>query len=309
MGVLFWQGTKKFPQYRDFDIENTNDYNFITSMAQLRAYTCNIIIEDNINIKKVIENHNVPQYIESNTVIAINEEQQKKLYNDKYNTFDRETLYSKIHGISIEQLYALQVNVFEKDDDTNHMIDFIHSFSNLRAENYRIKTVDKLETKKVAGKIIPAIATTTSLISGLAAIEFIKVLQNKPKIENYRNYFVNLALPLFTYSEPYPVKINQIGKFKFSLWDSFDFKDCKFSEIFDYFMDNYNIMLTTIMWGQKMLYSGFMNDTMVNERKNQKVSEVVQDNIDNHIIISVFGESCDTDMEDEIELPVCKIFF
>ena len=50
MGVLFWQGTKKFPQYRDFDIENTNDYNFITSIAQLRAYTYNIII---INYTKV----------------------------------------------------------------------------------------------------------------------------------------------------------------------------------------------------------------------------------------------------------------
>ncbi|AYU83110.1 ubiquitin-activating enzyme e1, putative [Leishmania donovani] len=68
---------------------------------------------------------------------------------------------------------------FEKDDDDNFQIDFVAAASNLRAENYGIPTQDRMKVKLVAGKIIPAIATTTSAVTGLGLIELFKVLQNK----------------------------------------------------------------------------------------------------------------------------------
>ncbi|CAM43514.1 putative ubiquitin-activating enzyme e1 [Leishmania braziliensis MHOM/BR/75/M2904] len=68
---------------------------------------------------------------------------------------------------------------FEKDDDDNFQIDFVAAASNLRAENYGIPTQDRMKVKLVAGKIIPAIATTTSAVTGLGLIELFKVLQEK----------------------------------------------------------------------------------------------------------------------------------
>lgn len=55
----------------------------------------------------------------------------------------------------------------------------------------------------IAGKIIPALATTTAMIVGAVGIEIIKYLLKKP-VDRMRNAFINLALPLFLFSEPLP---------------------------------------------------------------------------------------------------------
>ena len=42
---------------------------------------------------------------------------------------------------------------------------------NLRASMYSIETADRLKTKKIAGKIVPAIATTTAAVAGLVSFK------------------------------------------------------------------------------------------------------------------------------------------
>lgn len=62
--------------------------------------------------------------------------------------------------------YRLAPITFEKDDDTNYHMDLITGLANMRARNYQISEVDKFKAKLIAGKIIPAIATTTAMATG-----------------------------------------------------------------------------------------------------------------------------------------------
>ena len=286
----FWSGTKICPKFREFNINNNNDIQFILITSKLYAQQFNIIINyDNNIIIDLIKECNI-NYINYNEIL------------------NREQLNDKIINILNNINNKLYINIFDKDNDDNNHINFIYYFSNLRAENYQIKPVNKLETKKIAGKIIPAIATTTSLVSGLVAIEFIKIILEKNKLEDYKNYFINLALPLFTYSNPGKVKKNKLGNNYFTIWDSFKFSDCTLITILEFFTKNYNININMMTIGNKMLYSSFMNINKINTIKYKKISELYLDLFNdelNNVEINITGENID---DEDIDINIPNIY-
>lgn len=84
------------------------------------------------------------------------------------------------------------------------------NFQNLRAYMYNIEPADRLKTKRIAGRIVPAIATTTAAVAGLVSSELIKILLGSP-LEAYRNCFLNLALPIIVFSEPAACSQSDLG--------------------------------------------------------------------------------------------------
>jgi ubiquitin-activating enzyme E1 len=204
---------------------------------------------------------------------------------------------------------------FEKDDDTNHHIDFITAASNLRAENYKIEQADRHKTKFIAGKIIPAIATTTALVTGLVILELYKIIDGKDDIEQYKNGFINLALPFFGFSEPIASpKVEYKGpNGKVTLdkiWDRFELNDITLRELIDNFEER-GLSISMLSSGVSLLYASFFPPAKLKERYPMKLSELVEmiskKKIPEHqkeVIFEVVTE--DIDGED-VEVPYIKV--
>lgn len=73
--------------------------------------------------------------------------------------------------------------------------------ANLRARNYKLDEMDWINVKLKAGRIMPALSTTTSCIAALQTIELVKYIKGC-KVDQMRNAFINLAVPLLQLGEP-----------------------------------------------------------------------------------------------------------
>jgi len=210
---------------------------------------------------------------------------------------------------------------FEKDDDTNFHIDFITACSNLRATNYKIAEADKLKTKQIAGKIIPAIATTTAMVTGLVCIEMLKLVQgSSKKLEDYKNAFCNLALPFVSFSEPIAAptkKVGKSGKMSWTLWDRFDInegRDITLEEFLALFNERHGLEVTMISSGVSILYSFFTNAKKLKERMplpmSQLVTEVSKTEFKPKQTYVTFEICCnDTADDEDVEVPYVRYKF
>ena len=91
---------------------------------------------------------------------------------------------------------------FDKDDDDT--LDFVTAASNLRSSAYGIETKTRWEVKEMAGNIIPAIATTNAIVSGLIVLQALHLLRRShDKMRNVHLQF-KPAVPLSTVSLSLP---------------------------------------------------------------------------------------------------------
>jgi ubiquitin-activating enzyme E1 len=199
---------------------------------------------------------------------------------------------------------------FEKDDDTNFHMDAIAGLSNMRARNYEIPEVDKLKAKFIAGRIIPAIATTTAMATGLVCLELYKVFNNA-KIEAYRNTFANLALPLFAMAEPIAAKTDKFKDLQWSIWDRWIIEgDVTVAEVLAHFAEK-GLTVYSMSVGQSLVYNDIFPRHA--ERKGQRVSELVQTIAKleipakrRHFDIVV---ACEDEEGEDVDIPLVSIRF
>lgn len=248
-GNPFWTGNKPFPKSFSFNHENDLDLDFVISFSNIWA--------DMLGIKNRYKTTERQKYIDFLKGLKIPSETIcKDIDNNNGPKNEKKTM---THSGRIDEITELiqefknkgyfdniRVIEFEKDDDTNHHIDFITAASNIRAANYSIKGSDRLETKGIAGKIIPALATTTSIVSGLVSLEIYKVLygfllgNQYNTLERYRFGSFNLATQSFGFGESLPAIKIKIGTKEYDLWTKHELTpDLSIEDLLENYHDEY----------------------------------------------------------------------
>lgn len=157
---------------------------------------------------------------------------------------------------------------FEKDDDELKHVDWITHSANMRNIQYYIPQTNIYETRKIAGKIIPAMITTTSMISGFQILEYIRICKlyfnsthepsnpSNSDIDLYKNKFVNLNINYYDSTSPIPVPIYQVGGKNISLWTNYKVNGFDTKNIIEQIESQANSKVDYMTCGNKTIYNG-----------------------------------------------------
>lgn len=184
-GLKFWTGNKILPHPLVFDINENMCFEFVKSLSCLLANCLNI------DIKSV----NIDEYIkEFCSKLELKKPKVKTFENKLYYEVKINEIKEKINKYLKDNSNNITYNPiqYEKDTTDINQINYISYSSNLRAKNYNIVQLDKIKIKIIAGKIMPALITSTSSIAGLLALQLYVLCQNR-NCKTFRTGIIDLS--------------------------------------------------------------------------------------------------------------------
>ena len=142
-------------------------------------------------------------------------------------------------------------------------------------------------------------ATTTTIVSGLVAIELYKIINSSEyKIEDFKNTFIGLGVCFIGSSEPVISKSNKVGNLDINLWTKLKYNNMSIQNLINNLKKNYNLIVDLILDGNRSIYTSYEDNNKMNEilekdiktliNKNKIVLNVsISDEFDNSDIILV----------------------
>ncbi|XP_065880500.1 ubiquitin-activating enzyme E1 1 isoform X2 [Euphorbia lathyris] len=317
-GAPFWSAPKRFPRPLEFSSSDPSHLHYIMAASILRAETFGIPIPDWVKNPKMlaeaVEKVMVPEFEPKQGVKIETDEKATSL---STSSSDDDVIIKELIK-KLEQCrnnlppgYRMKPIQFEKDDDSNFHMDLIAALANMRARNYSVPEVDKLKAKFIAGRIIPAIATSTAMATGLVCLELYKVLDGGHKVEDYRNTFANLALPLFSMAEPVPPKVIKHRDMSWTVWDRWILRDNPtLREVIQWLKDK-GLHAYSISSGSCLLFNSMFPKHK--ERMDRKMVDLVTEVAKlelppyrRHFDVVV---ACEDDEDNDIDVPPVSIYF
>ena len=296
-GIPFWSATKRQPQPLTFDTHDATHLDYVRSAARLRATVYNLNLpaseEEELRIiARAVADTRLPPLQVGSAKIATTDAEAKAM-EEKAALEDSEGSHERCQQLSQALLTfrasqptfrPLRPLEFDKDDDSNGHLRYIAAAANLRARSYRISEENLHTVKLIAGKIIPAIATTTALVTGLVCLELLKWTERRRQLSAYRNSTVNLALPFLASAEPLPAATSTaafpLGSWKWSQWDRIEVdegRELTLEQLMQLLKQRFGVDCSMLSHGAAMLYYSFGNKKKMKERQKQTLSAIVHE--------------------------------
>ncbi|KAI4382436.1 hypothetical protein MLD38_008402 [Melastoma candidum] len=317
-GAPFWSAPKRFPHPLQFSASDPAHLHFVMSASILRAETFGISVPDWVKdfgkLALAVDEIIVPDFKPKKDVKIVTDEKATSLSSASVD--DEAVIHVLIARLeqcrkNLTPGFRMKPIQFEKDDDTNYHMDLIAALANMRARNYSIPEVDKLKAKFIAGRIIPAIATSTAMATGLVCLELYKVVDGRHRLEDYRNTFANLALPLFSMAEPVPPKVIKHRDMSWTVWDRWVIKNNPTLRELLKWLQEKGLNAYSISCGSCLLFNSMFPKHK--ERMEKKVVDIAREvarlevpHYRRHVDVVV---ACEDEEDNDVDVPMVSVYF
>ncbi|XP_074770259.1 ubiquitin-like modifier-activating enzyme 7 isoform X3 [Athene noctua] len=288
-GVPFWTGNRSCPHPLTFNPNNDTHLEYILAAAHLFAQAHKVPpCSDRAAAQTILHSVVLPPFEpQEGLQIPLTDEQEEAQVPVDHRrladlTQDLVQRRQELVGSEEVQVPLMEPIHFEKDNNI-HM-DFITAASNLRAENYGIPPADWLTSKRIAGRIVPAIITTTAAVAGLVCLEVYKLVWGCQDISCYRNSNLCLSDCLLLRIQPLPPHTYRYGGREWSCWDRLELRavgadgqDMTVQEVLDWLQRTYGWTVTMLLHGCTVLYNSEGDEETRARQRVQRLSENLKD--------------------------------
>ena len=261
-GKPFWTLPKRPPVSIPFDASNPNHVSFILSTSLLQARVCSVQVpsiptsELQTRVIDMVRSFPVKEFRLSkekeDSLRAQVDSKDTSPNTPSISTNLQSELNALIGSVSLDS----RPEEFEKDNDGNGHVDFIHAACNCRAQVYTLKSAEWITVKLKAGRIIPAMATTTAVVAALQTVEMVKVVK-RCMVDVHRNAFINLAASVCAMTEPSPPRVLYTlpTSGPVTAWTHWEVPShLTLHELFTHFHDKYDIHTQDVLQASKPIY-------------------------------------------------------
>eukprot|EP00898_Chlorokybus_atmophyticus_P003985 jgi/Chlat1/4588/Chrsp290S04332 len=319
-GAPFWSGTKRTPKPLCFDENDALHLDFVLAASNLQAVVYGLKgCKDRVTVKDLCRNVVVSEFKPQEGVkIPVTDSEARA---PRTRDADPNALAAACDRVLREMPtptdlvgYRLLTLDFDLEDDL-HM-DFVVAAARLRAANYSITSIDRLQIKQIAGNIIPTLPSTTAVVAGLMCLEVYKLAQGRV-LDAFRNSYFNLALPLLVSSQPveaqkYKVSTLHDKVLEWTLWDRFNMSGVGLSlgEFLNKFKQEHGLEITMMSYGKSLLYAEFMRKKMEERMPwslEQLITKVAKTTVPASAASVAFSISCTDAQGEDVEVPDVRV--
>ncbi|KAM6414068.1 ubiquitin-like modifier-activating enzyme 7 [Rhynochetos jubatus] len=284
-GVPFWSGDRSCPHPLTFDPDNDTHLEYILAAAHLFAQAHKVPpCSDQVAARTVLRSIVLPPFTPQEGLRIPLEEEREEVQAPADDgqlaklTQDLVQRRQELVGGGETRVSLMEPIHFEKDNNIH--VDFMTAASNLRAENYGIPPADWLTSKRIAGRIVPAIITTTAAVAGLACLEVYKLVWGCQDRSCYRNSNLCLSDCLLLRVQPLPPPTYRYRGREWNCWDRLEMRavgadgqEMTVQEVLDWLQRTHGWAVTMLLRGYTVLYDREEDEVTQARQRAQRLSE------------------------------------
>ncbi|XP_058414807.1 ubiquitin-like modifier-activating enzyme 7 isoform X2 [Diceros bicornis minor] len=276
-GTLFWSGPKRCPQPLEFDASQDTHLLYVLAAANLYAQMHGLPgSQDRTVLRGLLKFLPLPdpQHLAPNFVNDLDLD----LASAEFGPEQLKKLHEALEVWSVGP--PLQPLMFKKDNDSNFHMDFVVAAASLRAQNYGILPANRIQSKQIVGRIIPAIATTTAVVAGLVVLELYKVVGGARSLGAFRHSHLHLAENRFSRWVPRAPDIQMFHHLKWTCWHRLKVPagqpERNLESLLAHLQEQHGLRVRMLLHGRALLYSAGWSPEKQAQHLPLRVTELVQ---------------------------------